>query len=101
MRLPLSMLERLKIEANKRDVPYQSLIQIWLEEKLSAYMDTIEPRVCKHEVETGMRDGTTQAERDRIKELERHNKERRPANDILRTASAFFAPAELDRQLKS
>jgi predicted DNA binding CopG/RHH family protein len=36
LRLPLSMLERLKIEANKRDVPYQSLIKIWLEEKLSA-----------------------------------------------------------------
>ncbi|MHB1530499.1 MAG: type II toxin-antitoxin system BrnA family antitoxin [Acidiferrobacteraceae bacterium] len=35
LRLPLSMLERLKIEANKRDVPYQSLIKIWLEEKLS------------------------------------------------------------------
>ncbi len=35
LRLPLHMLERLKIEANKRDVPYQSLIKIWLEEKLS------------------------------------------------------------------
>ncbi len=35
LRLPQHMLERLKIEANKRDVPYQSLIKIWLEEKLS------------------------------------------------------------------
>ncbi len=35
LRLPLHMLERLKIEANKRDVPYQSLIKIWLDEKLS------------------------------------------------------------------
>ena len=35
LRLPLHMLERLKVEANKRDVPYQSLIKIWLDEKLS------------------------------------------------------------------
>jgi hypothetical protein len=34
--LPLRMLERIKAEANSRDVPYQSLIKIWLEEKLSA-----------------------------------------------------------------
>ena len=36
LRLPLRILERIKAEANARDVPYQSLIKIWLEEKLSA-----------------------------------------------------------------
>ena len=36
LRLPVRMLERIKAEANSRDVPYQSLIKIWLEEKLSA-----------------------------------------------------------------
>ena len=36
LRLPLRMLERIKAAANARDVPYQSLIKIWLEEKLSA-----------------------------------------------------------------
>lgn len=36
LRLPLHLLERIKVEANKRDVPYQSLIKVWLEEKLSA-----------------------------------------------------------------
>ncbi len=36
LRLPLRMLERIKAEANSRDVPYQSLIKIWLDEKLSA-----------------------------------------------------------------
>lgn len=35
LRLPLRMLERIKAEANSRDVPYQSLIKVWLEEKLS------------------------------------------------------------------
>lgn len=34
IRLPVDMLERLKLAANRRDVPYQSLIKIWLEEKL-------------------------------------------------------------------
>ena len=36
LRLPVHMLERIKIEANSRDVPYQSLIKVWLDEKLSA-----------------------------------------------------------------
>ena len=35
LRLPLHLLERIKVAANQRDVPYQSLIKIWLEEKLS------------------------------------------------------------------
>jgi predicted DNA binding CopG/RHH family protein len=34
LRLSVSTLERLKIAANKRDIPYQSLLKIWLEEKL-------------------------------------------------------------------
>ena len=36
LRLPLDLLERIKIAANKRDVPYQSLIKVWLAEKVSA-----------------------------------------------------------------
>jgi predicted DNA binding CopG/RHH family protein len=34
LRLPLSLLEAIRIEANKRDVPYQSLIKVWLTEKV-------------------------------------------------------------------
>jgi predicted DNA binding CopG/RHH family protein len=34
LRLPVSLLERIKIAANARDVPYQSLIKIWLSEKV-------------------------------------------------------------------
>ena len=33
LRLPLDLLERIKVEANRRDVPYQSLIKVWLREK--------------------------------------------------------------------
>ena len=36
VRLPVSLLERIKIAAHKRDVPYQSLVKIWLAEKLDA-----------------------------------------------------------------
>jgi predicted DNA binding CopG/RHH family protein len=36
LRLPVSLLERIKIAANKRDVPYQSLIKTWLAEKLES-----------------------------------------------------------------
>ena len=36
LRLPQHMLDRIKVAANKRDVPYQSLIKVWLNEKLDA-----------------------------------------------------------------
>ncbi len=62
---------------------------------------TLHDWVRKHEVEHGMRDGVTQAERDRLKALEREVKELRRANEILKLASAFFAQAELDRRFKS
>ena len=34
LRLPLALLERIKLAANERDVPYQSLIKLWLAEKV-------------------------------------------------------------------
>lgn len=34
LRLPVPLLERIKVAANKRDVPYQSLIKTWLAEKV-------------------------------------------------------------------
>ncbi|MCC5870288.1 MAG: BrnA antitoxin family protein [Gammaproteobacteria bacterium] len=37
LRLPVSLLERIKIEANKRDVPYQSLIKAWLAEDVDRH----------------------------------------------------------------
>lgn len=36
LRLPVHLLERIKVAANKRDVPYQSLIKMWLSEKVDA-----------------------------------------------------------------
>lgn len=57
--------------------------------------------VRRAEIDSGQCEGVTTAERERIKALEREVKELRRANEILRTASAFFAQAELDRKLKS
>ena len=57
--------------------------------------------VKRHEIDSGVRDGITTSELQRLKELERENKELRKANEILKLASAFFAQAELDRRLKS
>ena len=67
--------------------------------KIGCAPQTLHEWVRKHEVESGVRGGTTSAEHDRIKELERENKELRRANEILKVASAFFAQAELDRRL--
>ena len=50
------------------------------------------------ERDTGRRPGLTTEERDRLKTLERENRELKRANEILRKASAFFAQAELDRR---
>lgn len=47
-----------------------------------------------------LRAGPTTTEQDRIKVLERENRELRQANEILRKASAYFAQAELDRRSK-
>jgi transposase-like protein len=69
--------------------------------KIGCVPQTLNEWVRKHEVETGMRDGVTSAERDRVKALEREVKELRKANEILKLASAFFAQAELDRRFKS
>lgn len=69
--------------------------------KIGCAPQTLLEWVKRAEVDAGTRPGTTTAEAQRIKDLERENKELRRANDILRTASAFFAQAELDRKLKS
>lgn len=69
--------------------------------KIGCVPQTLLEWVKRTEIDAGQRPGTTTEEAKRIKELEREVKELRRANDILRTASAFFAQAELDRKLKS
>ena len=58
--------------------------------------ETLRAWVRRAETDGGLRPGLTTAERERIKELERENRELRRANEILKSAAAFFG-AELDR----
>ena len=69
--------------------------------KIGCVPQTLIEWVKRAEFDAGMRPGTTTEEAKRIKGLEREVKELRRANDILRTASVFFAQAKLDRKLKS
>ncbi|MEO3939249.1 transposase [Dermatophilaceae bacterium Soc4.6] len=69
-------------------------------EQLGINPETLRNWVTQVEVDDGHRPGTTTAEAKRIAELERENRELRRANEILKTASAFFAAVELDRRLK-
>ena len=69
--------------------------------KIGCVPQTLLTWVKRVEIDTGVREGVTTSEAQRIKELERENKELRRANEILKVASAFFAQAELDRRFKS
>jgi transposase-like protein len=69
--------------------------------KIGCVAQTLHEWVRRHEVDSGTLAGISSDERERIKALERENKELRRANEILKLASAFFAQAELDRKLKS
>lgn len=66
-------------------------------DKIGCAAETLRKWVRRAERDAGVRPGPTTAELERIKELERENRELRRANEILRKASAFFAQAELDR----
>jgi transposase len=65
--------------------------------KFGVSHETLRKWVRKAEVDDGLRLGLPSNERDRLKALERENRELRRANEILKSASAFFA-AELDRR---
>ena len=68
--------------------------------KIGCTPETLRKWVRQAERDQGVRAGMSSDDRDRLKALEKENRELRRANEILRTASAFFAQAELDRRLK-
>ena len=68
--------------------------------KIGCAGETLRNWVRQAERDQGVRAGQTSEERDRIKALERENRELRQANEILRKASAYFAQAELDRPFR-
>jgi transposase len=69
-------------------------------QKIGCSGETLRNWVRQAERDQGQRAGLTTDERERIKALERENRELRQANEILRKASAYFAQAELDRRWK-
>jgi transposase len=68
--------------------------------KVGCTAETLRKWVRQAEKDLGLRDGVTSDERERLKQLERENRELKRANEILRKASAYFAQAELDRRPK-
>jgi transposase-like protein len=68
--------------------------------KIGCTAETLRKWVRRAEIDAGQRPGLTSSERERVKELERENRELKRANEILRKASAYFAQAELDRRQK-
>ena len=69
-----------------------------ISEKVGCTAETLRNWVRQAERDTGRRQGPTTDDRQRIKDLERENRELKRANEILRKASAYFAQAELDRR---
>jgi transposase-like protein len=69
-------------------------------EKIGCSAHTLNEWVKRAEVDSGKRGGVPTELADRLKALERENRELRQANEILRKASAYFAQAELDRPFK-
>lgn len=61
---------------------------------------TLRNWIEREEVDAGVRPGVTSEDSAELKTLRKENAELRRANEILKTASAFFAQAELDRRLK-
>ena len=68
--------------------------------KIGCSAHTLHEWVKKAEVDTGKRAGLSSDMAEKMKALERENRELRQANEILRKASAYFAQAELDRRFK-
>jgi transposase-like protein len=62
--------------------------------------ETLRGWIERAEIDAGQRPGTSSDEHTELVRLRREVAELRRANEILRTASAFFAAAELDRRLK-
>ena len=90
---------RLAIE-HRGDYASQWAAIVSIAAKIGCTAQTLHNWVAQAERDRGLRAGSTPDERERMKALERENRELRQANEILRKASAYFAQAELDRRFK-
>ena len=88
------------VQEHQGDYASQWSAIVSIASKIGCTGETLRRWVRQAERDQGLRDGTTTEERDRLKALERENRELRQVNEILRKASAYFAQAELDRPFK-
>ena len=84
----------------EQDYPSQWQAIQSIASKIGCSPDSLKAWLKRTQIDAGEKPGTTTEERERIKALEKEVKELRRADEILKTASAFFAQAELDRKLK-
>lgn len=82
------------------DHPSRWAAMVSIAEKIGCTAQTLNEWVKKTEVDAGKRAGLPSDVAEKMKALERENRELRQANEILRKASAYFAQAELDRPFK-
>jgi transposase len=68
--------------------------------KIGCTTESLRRWVQQAERDQGKRPGLSSSEREQLKQLQRENRKIKRANEILRTASAYFAEAELDRRRK-
>jgi transposase-like protein len=85
---------------HEADHPSRWATIVSISEKIGCVPQTPFEWVKKAEVDSGRRAGVPTEMADRLKALEREDRELRQANEILRKASAYFAQAELDRPFK-
>ncbi len=85
---------------HERDHASRWAAVVSIAEKIGCVSQTLHEWVKKTEVDTGKRAGVPTDVAEKLKALERENRELRQANEILRKASAYFAQAELDRPFK-
>ena len=88
------------VQEHQDDYASQWSAIVSIASKIGCTGETLRKWLRRTERDQGLREGTTTEERDRLKVLERENRELRQANEILRKASAYFAQAELDRPFK-
>ena len=86
------------VREHRREYPSEWAAITSIAGKLGASPETVRHWVRRAEVDDGRRPGVTTEERERMRQLERENRELRRANEILKAASAFFA-RELDPRL--
>ena len=85
---------------HRQDYPSRWAAVVAISQKIGCSPPTLHEWVKRAEVDSGTRAGVPSDVADKLKALERENRELRQANEILRKASAYFAQAELDRPFK-